>query len=112
LTRRARLKKVQPALAYAATHLDEDLSLATLAGEAFHMHRVFSAAMGETPKQLTLRLRLEHSAAMLLTSDATVLDVALSSGPRAIALSPSPDFRLQRAASESIFSAALIPDLP
>jgi len=84
LNRRARLKKVQPALAYAAAHLDETVSLATLAGRAglsaFHMHRVFSAAVGETPKQLTLRLRLERSAAMLLTSDLTVLDVALSSG--------------------------------
>jgi AraC family transcriptional regulator len=84
LTRRSQLKQVQPALAYATAHLDEDVSLVTLATQAglsaFHMHRLFSVAVGETPKQLTLRLRLEHSAAMLLASDATVLDVALSTG--------------------------------
>jgi len=82
--RRRKLKQVQPALAYAAAHLDEDVSLTALARQtglsAFHMHRVFSKAVGETPKQLTLRLRLERSAAMLLAGDARVLDVALSNG--------------------------------
>jgi AraC family transcriptional regulator len=82
--RRRKLKQVQPALAFAITHLDEDVSLTRLARQtglsAFHMHRVFSKAVGETPKQLTLRLRLERSAAMLLTTDARVLDVALSNG--------------------------------
>lgn len=78
------LKKVQPVLAFAAGHLDEDLSLAALAGQAglsaFHLHRVFSAAAGETPKQFTLRLRLDRAATMLLTADDSVLDVALSCG--------------------------------
>jgi len=47
---------------------------------AFHLHRVFSAAAGETPKQFTLRLRLGRAAAMLLTTGDAVLNVALSCG--------------------------------
>ncbi len=78
------LKQVQPVIAFAAAHLDEDLSLASLADHAglsaFHLHRVFSAAAGETPKQFTIRLRLAHASAMLLTTDDSVLDVALSCG--------------------------------
>ena len=68
------LKQVQPVMAFAAAHLDEDVSLAALAGQAglsaFHLHRVFSAAAGETPKQFTLRLRLARAAALLLTTGA------------------------------------------
>src|SRR5580658_3707642 len=78
------LKQVQPVLAFASGHLDEDVSLRTLAGQAglsaFHLHRVFSAAAGETPKQFTLRLRLGRAAAMLLTTGDSVLNVALSCG--------------------------------
>src|ERR1700685_3018781 len=78
------LKQVQPVFAYAAAHLDEDLSLAALADQAglsaFHLHRVFSAAAGETPKQFTLRLRLARASAMLLTSADSVLDIALECG--------------------------------
>jgi len=78
------LKQVQPVIAFAAAHLDEDVSLSALAGQAgmsaFHLHRVFSAAAGETPKQFTLRLRLARAAAMLLTTGDSVLDVALECG--------------------------------
>jgi AraC family transcriptional regulator len=78
------LKQVQPVLAFAAEHLDEDLSLAALADQAglstFHLHRVFSTAARETPKQFTLRLRLGRAAAMLLTTKQSVLDIALSCG--------------------------------
>jgi AraC family transcriptional regulator len=77
-------KQVQPVMAFAAAHFDEDVSLAALAEQAglspFHLHRVFSAAAGETPKQYTLRLRLGRAAVMLLTGDDSVLDIALSCG--------------------------------
>ncbi|HUA19956.1 MAG TPA: AraC family transcriptional regulator [Bryobacteraceae bacterium] len=79
-----RLKKIQPALAYAAAHLDEDVSLAALAEQtglsAFHLQRVFAETVGESPKQLTLRLRLERAAALLLTGEDSVLEVALACG--------------------------------
>lgn len=81
-----RLRQVQPVLAFAARHLDEDLSLDALAHRAglsvFHLHRVFSAAVGETPKQFTLRLKLGRAAALLLSGRDTVLDIALACGFR------------------------------
>jgi len=71
-------------LAFAAAHLDEDVSLRALAERAglstFHLHRVFRDTAGETPKQYTLRLRLGRAAAMLLTGGDSVLDIALSCG--------------------------------
>ena len=77
-------KRVQPALAFAAAHLDGDVSLDALAGQTglsrFHLHRVFSTTAGETPKQYTLRLRLGRAAVMLLTGEESVLDIALSCG--------------------------------
>jgi AraC family transcriptional regulator len=79
-----RLRQVQPILAFAAAHLDENVSLKTLAEQAglsvFHLHRVFSATAGETPKRFTLRLRLGRAAAMLLAADDSVLDVAVACG--------------------------------
>lgn len=76
--------EIQPALAYAAEHLEDDLSLAELAEKTglspFHFHRVFSAAVGETPKQITFRLRLSRAAVLLLNTRDSVLDIALSCG--------------------------------
>ena len=78
------LRQVQPVLAFAATHFDEDVSLTALAARAglstFHLHRVFSATVGETPKQFTLRLRLDRAALLLLVGKDSVLNVALSCG--------------------------------
>jgi AraC family transcriptional regulator len=75
---------VQPLLAFAAANLDDDVSLTALASQAglsaFHFHRIFSATVGETPKQLTMRLRLGHAAARLLMTEESVLSVALSCG--------------------------------
>lgn len=77
-------RRVQPLVRFAAAYPDADVSLAALAGRArlstYHLHRIFAAAIGETPKQLTLRLRLGRAAAMLLTADDSVLDVALACG--------------------------------
>ncbi len=78
------LKQIQPVVAYAARHLDEDVSLEALAGQTdlskFHLHRLFLIAAGETPKQFTLRLRLARAAAMLLATRDSVLDIALACG--------------------------------
>ena len=53
--------------------LDANVSLDALAERAgwspFHLHRAFTRMVGETPKQYTLRLRLEGAAARLLASD-------------------------------------------
>jgi len=78
------INRVLPILGFAAAHLDEDLSLAVLAERAglsaFHLHRVFSVAAGETPKQYTLRLRLGRAAVMLLVGEESVLDIAIACG--------------------------------
>src|SRR5215471_1184900 len=67
-----------------AARLDDDVSLKTLARRAglspFHLQRVFSNEVGETPKQLTLRLRLSRAAVLLLTTSDSILDVALACG--------------------------------
>jgi AraC family transcriptional regulator len=45
-----------------------------------HLQREFQRMVGESPKQYTLRLRLEHAAARLVGGEASVLAVALASG--------------------------------
>jgi AraC family transcriptional regulator len=81
---RTPFNRVQPAMAFVAAHLDDDLPLSALSAQAglspFHLHRLFSALAGETPKQFTLRLRLSRGAAMLLGGDESVLDIALACG--------------------------------
>lgn len=78
------LHRIQPALAYAASHLDEDVSLTALARKAglspYHLHRSFSETARESPKRFTMRLRLGHAAVMLLTRDDSVLEIALACG--------------------------------
>jgi AraC family transcriptional regulator len=64
--------------------LDDDVSLETLAARAgwspFHFHRAFRRVIGETPKQYTLRLRLERAAARLATGADPVLSIAAGAG--------------------------------
>jgi AraC family transcriptional regulator len=64
--------------------LDRDLGLDALSRKAgvspFHLQRRFKAAIGETPKAYTSRLRLERGAFRLLVHDSTVLDIALECG--------------------------------
>src|SRR3982750_919242 len=73
---------ILPVMAFAAEHLEDDVSLAALARKArlspFHLHRMFLRVAGETPKQFTLRLRLGRAAVLLLTGQESVLDVALA----------------------------------
>ncbi len=73
-----------PLLVHIQAHLEDDLSLAALSRKAglspFHLQRRFKAAIGETPKGYTGRLRLERGAFRLLVHDSTVLDIALQCG--------------------------------
>jgi len=68
-------------------HIRRSTDGATLAGLAaragwspFYLHRAFRAMVRETPKQYTLRLRLQQAATRLVSSDDSVLDVALGAG--------------------------------
>lgn len=65
-------------------NLDGDVGLESLAGawgaSPFKFHRLFSSAVGETPKQRVLRMRLERAAQLLAASDQRVLDIGLAVG--------------------------------
>ncbi|MEQ1856696.1 MAG: AraC family transcriptional regulator [Longimicrobiales bacterium] len=78
------LSDIQPVLGRLAEHPETRAPLAALAREAahspFHFQRTFRAHTGETPKQYGQRLRLERAAALLLTTDQSILGVALDSG--------------------------------
>jgi len=62
-------QRINAVIAYAREHLDDDLSLETLAHVAgfspFHFHRVFKALTDETISDMVLRLRLERATALL-----------------------------------------------
>jgi AraC family transcriptional regulator len=72
------------ALVHIQTHLDGELSLATLADCAgyspFHFHRLFTEFVGEPVKGYIRRLRLERGAYRLKVSDEPVLAIALEAG--------------------------------
>lgn len=46
----------------------------------FYLQRRFKAVIGESPKTYSSRLRLERAAAMLMTTDRSVLSIALDAG--------------------------------
>ena len=77
-------KKLQPALNFARQNLGKNVPLAELAAyteqSLFHAHRTLRVVLGETPKQFTLRLRVDHAAATLVNSQASILDIALECG--------------------------------
>lgn len=78
-------QRINDVIHYAREHLDDDLSLATLAQVAgfspFHFHRIFKALTEETISDLVLRLRLERAAALLrATPHLSITDAAYESG--------------------------------
>lgn len=72
------------ALVYIQRHLDQELSLAEIAGAAhfslYHFHRIFRNEVGETVKEHIRRLRLERSAYRLKTSRSPITEIALTAG--------------------------------
>ncbi len=77
-------KKLQRALNYARRNPGKNVLLSNLAAETgqslFHAHRTIRAVLAETPKQFTLRLRVDRAAAALISSPALILDIALDCG--------------------------------
>ena len=77
-------QKLLPLLVHIQAHLDGDLSLAALSRKAglspSYFHRLFKAAIGETPGDYVMRLRVERGAFRLLLHDARLVDVALDCG--------------------------------
>ena len=75
-----RLRRV---LDYIETHLEQQITVAELAGvaflSAFHFTRMFTATMGLPPHRYVSERRLEHAKALLASGDRSVADIALSS---------------------------------
>ncbi len=78
------LEGMLPLLAELSRSREVRRSLASLSEQAgwspSYFQRAFSRLMKESPKQYTLRLQLELAAVRLLTSERSVLEVALESG--------------------------------
>jgi len=77
--------RINRVLDYIETHLDGDLSLATLAHIAnfseFHFHRIFKGVMGETLNQFIQRRRVEKAAGFLIGNPVKpVTEIALDCG--------------------------------
>jgi AraC family transcriptional regulator len=77
-------RAVQAAIEHIATHLDDALELEALARVAclspFHFHRVFRGMVGETPLELTRRLRLERAASRLKDTTHPITQIAFDAG--------------------------------
>jgi AraC-like DNA-binding protein len=77
-------KKLQRAFKYARRNPAKNILLSNLAAETgqsvFHVHRTLREVLGETPKHFTLRLRVDRAAAALISSQASILDIALECG--------------------------------
>lgn len=77
-------RAVQRAIEQIVSNLDRALDLETLAADAalspFHFHRIFRGMVGETPLELTRRLRLERAAWTLATDGRPVTEVAFDAG--------------------------------
>jgi AraC family transcriptional regulator len=79
-----RLEELLPLLAQLTDVDGEIKTLADLAAadgrSPFHLQRIFSAEVGESPLQFSRRVRLQRAAASLLVTQKGVLDVALDAG--------------------------------
>ena len=76
--------RIKPLLAEVKDNLQGNLDLGALArafgASPFQFHRKFSTAVGETPRRLIERLRLERAAYLLAVTQARVIDIALDVG--------------------------------
>ena len=77
----ARLRRV---LDYISMNLDEEITLAQLAGVAglsvFHFARTFTRAMGVSPHRYVSRMRLENAMAEIAAGKLSLAEIALNAG--------------------------------
>lgn len=76
--------KLRRVIDYIEAHLDEDLSLATLAGVAdrslFHFAAAFRESVGMTPHQFVMNRRITRAKVLLLSTDMTITEIAFAVG--------------------------------
>ena len=79
-----RREELLPILARLQGQADVELSLEELAAEALlspsHAQRAFAGAFGESAKQLTIRLRMERAAELLLSTNREIVEIAVAVG--------------------------------
>jgi len=75
---------VRATVAEIQRRLDDPPGFRELADRAYlspyHFHRIFRAMVGESPRELVRRLRLERSAHRLLRTDRAITDIAVEAG--------------------------------
>ncbi len=79
------LSRINRVIDHIAAHIDEDLSLETLARVAnfspYHFHRIFRAMIGETLSRFIARLRIEKASLQLIyQSKKSITEVAFDCG--------------------------------
>lgn len=75
---------IKGTISYIEEHLDEKLDLDTVAGamhySKYHLHRTFTAVTGMTIHDYIFRRQLTEAAKLLVFSEKSILDIALSCG--------------------------------
>jgi AraC family transcriptional regulator len=83
-TRQHYKEQILRVLVHIQEHLDEQLSLETLARVAcfspYHFHRIFRGMVGESVKEHVRRLRLERAAHRLIFTNQQIIRIALDAG--------------------------------
>jgi AraC family transcriptional regulator len=76
--------QLQQAIDYIHTHLDQDLSLAEIAGainiSPVYFSRLFKQAIGTSPHQYVIQQRVEQAKLMLSKTNLAIADIALQVG--------------------------------
>ena len=77
--------RINRAIDYIEAHIDEELSLASIANVAnfsrYHFHRIFSAMLGETVNRFIQRVRIERAATQLVANPRkSITEIALDCG--------------------------------
>ena len=78
-------RRIDHVVHYISDHLDDQVSLETLAGvahySAFHLQKVFKQIVGDSPKQYTIKLRLETAFHLLVIHpQKSIQEISVESG--------------------------------
>ena len=77
-------QRVNKAIDYINSHLNEKISLSELASVShfypYHFHRIFTAVTGESVNDFTSRVRIEKSMKLLKYSKDSISDIAYNCG--------------------------------
>lgn len=76
--------RIRRALQYIELHMDDTISLETLAAQSMyaphHFHHVFRGAIGEGVAEYQRRLKMQRAASALLYTNKPIIDIALHAG--------------------------------